>query len=371
MAAISTGEIAAVDPARMLGRMYRNTAATRRRVILAAAPALALAAVLAPAPAPAANRPAADSRPAAAIPSAALRFHTVTSADGVPLNVVETGPADGTPVLFVHGIGQSWLSWRRQLEGPLAGRLRLVALDLRGHGDSGKPWDPAAYREACRWAEDLRAVQTALGLRKPVVVAWSFGGLVAMHYLRCTGAPQLGGLVLVATAAGRLVTPVAAGPGAGAPSPGAQQAAAAARDMMAPDLRRNVAGARSFAALMTASAPDAAWQDETVAALLRMPAYVRRAMGTEIVGPRGEAITGNADLAPALQGLPLQVVTGARDALSDGAALAAAYREAFPHSRVAVFAESGHSPFAEEPARFDAALEAFVSGIAGRPRAGD
>jgi pimeloyl-ACP methyl ester carboxylesterase len=361
MATISTGEIVAVDPARMLSRMYRHHARTRRRVFLAPALALALAAVVAPGSAAAADAPAA----------AALRFHTVTSADGVPLNVVETGPADGAPMLFVHGIGQSWLSWRRQLEGPLAARLRLVALDLRGHGDSGKPWDPAAYREACRWAEDLRAVQKALGLEKPVLVAWSFGGLVAMHYLRCAGSGQLGGLVLVATAAGRLVTPAATGPGAGTPSPGAQQAAAAAREMTAPDLRRNLAGARSFAALMTARAPDAAWPDETVAALLRMPAYVRRAMGTEIVGPRGEAITGNADLAPALQDMPFKVVTGGRDALSDGAALAAAYQAAFPRARVEVYAESGHSPFAEEAARFDAGLEAFVSATAGRPRAAD
>ena len=83
------------------------------------------------------------------------------------------------------------------------------------------------------------------------------------------------------------------------------------------------------------------------------------------------AITGNADLAPALQDMPFKVVTGGRDALSDGAALAAAYQAAFPRARVEVYAESGHSPFAEEAARFDAGLEAFVSATAGRPRAAD
>ncbi len=323
--------------------------------------ALALAATLAPADAGSAGSPA--TTPA----TETLRFHTVTSADGVALNVVETGPPEGIPVLFVHGIGQSWLSWRKQMEGPLGSRLRLVALDLRGHGDSGKPAAPAAYREACRWAEDLRAVKEALGLEKPVLVAWSFGGLVAMHQLRCAGPAGLGGLVLVATAAGRLVAPQASA----GPSPGALQAAAAARDMASPDLRRNLAGARSFAALMTAQAPDTAWADETVAALLRMPAYVRRAMGTEIIGPRGEAIVTNADLAPVVAGLPLMVVTGARDALGDGESLAAAYRAAFPGAQVSVYGGAGHSPFAEDAVRFDAELETFVNATAGRPRAAD
>jgi pimeloyl-ACP methyl ester carboxylesterase len=296
---------------------------------------------------------------------AALRYHAVTSADGVVLNVVESGPVDAPPVLFVHGIGQSMLSWRRQLEGPLAGSLRLVALDLRGHGDSGKPYTPESYREACRWAEDLRAVHRALGLARPVVVAWSFGGLVAMHYVRCLGTGELGGLALVATAAGRLVSPPA-----GPPSPGALRAGAAAREMSAPDLRRNLAGARDFAALMTAAPPDAAWEAESVAALLRLPAYVRRALGTETLGPGGVPVTTNADLAPRLD-LPLMVVTGGRDALSDGRALAEAYRARFPAAEVLVYEESGHSPFAELPARFDADLARFVSSRRAPPRAAD
>ncbi|MCU0759184.1 MAG: alpha/beta hydrolase [Steroidobacteraceae bacterium] len=304
-------------------------------------------------------------RAADTAPAAALRYHAVTSADGVLLNVVESGPPDAPPVLFVHGIGQSLLSWRRQFEGPLAGQLRLVALDLRGHGDSGKPATPESYREACRWAEDLRAVQRALGLMKPVVVAWSFGGLVAMHYVRCLGTRELGGLVLVATAAGRLVSPPA-----GPPSAGAVRAGAAAREMSSPDLRRNLAGARDFAALMTARQPDAAWEAESIAALLRLPAYVRRALGTGTLGPGGVPVTTNADLATRLD-LPLMVIAGGRDALSDGRALAYAYRARFPAAQVIVYEEAGHSPFAESPARFDADLAGFVSARRAPPRAAD
>jgi non-heme chloroperoxidase len=286
----------------------------------------------------------------AVVADAGLRYTSVASTDGVVLSVAEAGPRNAPAVLFLHGIGQSLTSWRRQLESPLAQRLRLVAMDLRGHGDSGKPSTPEAYQRACQWADDVRAVREALGLERPVLVAWSFGGLVAMNYVRCEGAQSLAGLALVATAGGRLVASTPAGP-----SP----AGSASRDMTAPDLRLNLAGARTFARLMTATPPDAAWEDETVAALLKLPAYVRRAMGSAQVGPTGKPITTNEDLVARLA-LPLLIVTGAKDALSDGTALAASYRVRFPDARVLTYAESGHSPFAEAAERFNADLESFV-----------
>lgn len=297
---------------------------------------------------PTAHAAAPAAAPAGANPG--LRYTAVTSTDGVVLSVAEAGPRDAPAVLFLHGIGQSLTSWRRQLESPLAQRLRLVAMDLRGHGDSGKPSAPEAYRRACQWADDVRVVREALGLERPVLVAWSFGGLVAMNYVRCEGARSLAGLALVATAGGRLVASTPAGP---------TPAASASRDMTSPDLRLNLAGARTFARLMTATPPDAAWEAETVAALLKLPAYVRRAMGSEQVGPTGERITTNEDLAARLT-LPMLIVTGGKDALSDGTALAAAYRAAFADARVLTYAESGHSPFAEDAGRFNADLESFV-----------
>jgi pimeloyl-ACP methyl ester carboxylesterase len=57
----------------------------------------------------------------------------------VRLHVVETGNPRGRPILFVHGNSQSWLTWRRQIASDLANDYRLVALDLRGHGQSDKP----------------------------------------------------------------------------------------------------------------------------------------------------------------------------------------------------------------------------------------
>jgi non-heme chloroperoxidase len=303
--------------------------------------------------------------------SAAIRYTSVTSTDGVVLSVGETGPRDAPAVLFLHGIGQSQTSWRRQLQGPLAQRLRLVTMDLRGHGDSGKPAAPAAYQRACQWADDVRVVREALGLERPVLVAWSFGGLVAMNYVRCEGAQTLAGLALIATSGGRLVVPVPPGATPASAAPAAPSpAAGAGRDMTLPDLRQNLAGAKVFARLMTATPPDAAWEEETVAALLRLPAYVRRAMGGEQFGPTGQRITTNEDLVPRLT-LPMLVVTGAKDALSDGTVLANAYRTRFPAARVLTYPDSGHSPFAEDADRFNVDLESFINATRTAPPAAD
>ena len=61
----------------------------------------------------------------------------VKSHDDVTINVVETGDPSRSAVLFVQGIQQSWRSWLAQFaDRGLRERFRLVALDLRGHGDS-------------------------------------------------------------------------------------------------------------------------------------------------------------------------------------------------------------------------------------------
>jgi pimeloyl-ACP methyl ester carboxylesterase len=55
------------------------------------------------------------------------------------------GPADGAPIVFLHGWPELGLSWRRQL--PVFGSLgfRAIAPDMRGYGRSSVPADPSAY----------------------------------------------------------------------------------------------------------------------------------------------------------------------------------------------------------------------------------
>ena len=124
-----------------------------------------------------------------------MRHYSVTGGGGTRLNVVETGDPAGRPIVFLHGWSQSHAAWQRQLQSPALRGFRLVAVDLRGHGDSDKPVD--GYGESAWWAADLDAVCATLALERPVLVVWSYAGYVIADYLRARGDAALGGIVFV------------------------------------------------------------------------------------------------------------------------------------------------------------------------------
>lgn len=64
--------------------------------------------------------------------------HRVLLPSGLTLHAIEAGPADGPPLLFVHGYADSHQSFHRVIP-ELPARFRIHALDLRGHGDSDAP----------------------------------------------------------------------------------------------------------------------------------------------------------------------------------------------------------------------------------------
>src|SRR3546814_4155770 len=135
----------------------------------------------------------------------------VAAPDGVSIAAYDSGRPAGRAVLLIHGYSQSHLCWSRQFGGSLAGRFRLAAMDLRGHGASDKPTDPAAYQDGRRWADDVAAVIERLDLKRPVLVGWSFGGRVLCDYVRHPGQDGIAGLVYVGPATN--MKPAHAGPG--------------------------------------------------------------------------------------------------------------------------------------------------------------
>jgi non-heme chloroperoxidase len=117
--------------------------------------------------------------------------------DGVSIAVQEWGREDGPEVLFVHGGMNSHLCWERQVVDERLAGMRLVTYDLRGHGDSDKPRERAPYEDGDRWADELDAVMEASALRRPVVIAWSLGGVIMSAYLRKYGTARLAGALWV------------------------------------------------------------------------------------------------------------------------------------------------------------------------------
>jgi pimeloyl-ACP methyl ester carboxylesterase len=128
-----------------------------------------------------------------------VTHHRIPSHDGGELHVVEKGPADGPPLLLLHGITLQARVWGYQLRD-LSGHWRVVAVDLRGHGES-RPGTEGFGLD--RLARDLRTVLEALDLRGVVVVGHSMGGMTLMRF--CADHPEVladrvAGCVFLATA---------------------------------------------------------------------------------------------------------------------------------------------------------------------------
>ena len=121
----------------------------------------------------------------------------VEGGGGIKLFVETTGNPANPSILFIHGFSQCRLSWDRQFESALAGDFYLVRMDNRGHGMSDKPRDPAAYQNGKNWADDIHAVIKALGLNRPVLSGWSYGGYIISDYVRHYGQEAIGGLNFV------------------------------------------------------------------------------------------------------------------------------------------------------------------------------
>lgn len=113
----------------------------------------------------------------------------VTSTGSGEVALVDFGdPSRPIDIVFSHGNGFNAMTHRQALE-PLADRLRIVAVDQRGHGRTTLPVRPEGRRDWSDLVGDLCAVVDALDIRKPVaLVGHSMGGTVsAMTAQRLTG----------------------------------------------------------------------------------------------------------------------------------------------------------------------------------------
>lgn len=104
--------------------------------------------------------------------------NTVELSTGVTLQYAEQGDPAGTPVLLLHGLSDSWYSFRPLLPY-LPRSIRALALTQRGHGDSSRPENRYRYTD---FVADAAAFLDALNVEAAVVVGHSMGSAIAQRF---------------------------------------------------------------------------------------------------------------------------------------------------------------------------------------------
>lgn len=274
---------------------------------------------------------------------APVKTSTVTTPDGVKIAVQEWGNAQGPEILFIHGFSQSHLSWLRQVRSDLAREFRMVTYDTRGHGYSDKPATPEYYKEAQRWADEVQAVIDHAGLRKPVLVGWSYGGRVVNDYLLTHGSGRIAGINFVAATS--KADPALFGPGLrNLPA------------MAGNDLEKNIQATIAFLKACTAKPLPQDEFDMMLGFNMMVPPYVRAHMGGRPAPYE--------DMLKALR-VPFLITHGTEDQLVL-IGMARHTVSIVQGSKLSAYDGIGHAPFWEDAARYNHELAEFVRAANGR-----
>jgi pimeloyl-ACP methyl ester carboxylesterase len=263
---------------------------------------------------------------------------SVALSDGERLAYLTLGNPAGTPVVLIHGYTDSARDWV-PLIPYLSKSLRLIVVDLRGHGRSSKP-------ECCYtrfdFAYDIKLLLDALHVERADIVGHSLGSFIAQTFAEFW--PERTARVVLISSSG--------GPRAGAaPRPSKVDYAAAIRELKEP------------------IDPDSPFMIEWWSSPTPVDAdFLRRQRRDAAAIPLrvwlavlDQALT-DSDLQRTLPRLkaPTLLIWGSADPIM-GEEVRASLREALPRAEVKVFPGLGHNPFWEDPAQCAAVINRFLT----------
>jgi pimeloyl-ACP methyl ester carboxylesterase len=250
---------------------------------------------------------------------------------------------DGRAVVFVHGNSSSARTWLPVLTGAFGQRLRCVALDLPGHGQSAPPPDHPAYSLPGH-AAVLAAFTEVTGTADAVIVGWSLGGHVALE--AAPAMPAAAGYVIFGAPP---VSPTAPAADAFLPNPVRNVGFSAA---VGPEQ------ARAFAASWTA--PGSALSlDEFTADILRTDGAARAGLSASL---REGRFADEVAIAATLQ-RPLAILHGQGEQLVNLGYLQQLAIPGLWRGGVQLIAGAGHAPHQETPGTFTALLNQFITDL--------
>lgn len=276
-----------------------------------------------------------------------VRHHRLPTPDGGSIHAVERG--EGRPLVLLHGITLRSDVWAPQFH-QLADRFRVIAIDLRGHGESTAGTEGYGIP---RLAADLATLLESLDLRDAIVVGHSMGGMTAMQF--CGDFPvvlaeRVAGLVFVATRAHQVLPPYLDRVG---------------RLLVAQGQGRLDGGRGLPFASSSTPVVRAAFGDRPSGRAVRLVADMGRSMEpAALMASVGGLLVHDARVAIRATRTPSLVVVGTRDLLTPvpaGRHLA----HLLPDADLVVLPRAGHQLMQERPAELAQLLDAFAAELAG------
>ena len=267
----------------------------------------------------------------------------ITVSDGVPIYYSDSG--SGPPLVLLHGLMLTADDfWTRNL-GPLAKHFRVIAVDHRSHGQSGKPLGGHSIDQCAR---DLKDVLDGLGLEQVTLTGVAFGAMVMLSYLRQFGNHRLVRLAIV-EAQVRLTN----APDWPHPTFGDFPAEAGAGFIAACQASREPL--TGFLAGAFGSPPGDAEMARMQAAAWLTPTAAAIEYVTDMVAADCRAYLAKITL-------PTLLLYGRKNNVPIPTELGKWIATQIPGSRYVGFDDAGHSPFYEVPDAFNAALADFAGG---------
>jgi non-heme chloroperoxidase len=258
-----------------------------------------------------------------------LTHASVTLANGVRLHYKHKGPAKGRAVILLHGYSDSSGSFSRVMS-LLPPDLRVIAPDLRGHGDSAHPVGGYRIHDL---AADVIQLLYLLNVPSAIIVGHSMGSFVAQEVAhRAPG--RVTGLVLIGSA------PVA--------DNDTLKELRAAVDRLTDPVDGDFV--REFQYSTVAQPVPAAFMAAAIANSCRMPAAIWK-----------QVLAGLIEYRPAAPRSYVRalVIGGTRDAVFSVGEQVALSRQ-YPRGRLQLIDGVGHTPHWEQPEAFVEALLDFV-----------
>jgi pimeloyl-ACP methyl ester carboxylesterase len=225
------------------------------------------------------------------------------------------------------------------MESALAGEMRLVAMDSRGHGLSEKP--RGAYGDSRLWADDVQAVIDTLELDHPILCCAY--GVVICDYVRHYGESAVSGYSMV-SAITRLNVPEAVGTLS-------QEFHDIVPGLLATDVETAVDALISLVRLSTATEPPAERIWQILGYNVIVPPHVRAALSSRRLW--------NDDVLRSMR-KPALLTHGERDAIARVDTTARVHAALLPNARLSLYPHAGHAPYMEDPERFNRELRAFA-----------